>query len=66
MSNVTRLPVQHPQYPRCPKCQAKLPTFNRAMITVGPDELEGCELLSLTYRVRCACRSEWNLTKNAS
>lgn len=59
----TRLPVQHPSYPHCANCKAPLPTFDGAMISDWAN-LNSYEMLGVTYHVRCACGTPWDLRKN--
>ena len=65
MAVVTRLPTQHPRYPRCPECAAPLPNFNSMMLSFSKEELGGAELLEIIFNVRCRCGAEWDLRKKA-
>jgi hypothetical protein len=60
--SVTRLPVQHKQLPHCPSCNRQLPSFKGA-VSITQEEAE--VLLAVTFRVRCACGLEWDLTRTA-
>jgi hypothetical protein len=55
----TRLPVQHKHKPHCPNCEADIPGFEDVQLLMVPE----CELLSVTFQVRCKCGSIWNLTR---
>lgn len=61
MKKVSRLPVQHPQAPHCPTCEAPLPNLDGlyVMMPVTP----AVDVLALTLLVRCKCGEEWCLTK---
>ena len=62
-AKITRLPVQHPQHPHCTVCKAPLPALDGLTIWVGPEGLGDVEVLLATFRLRCKCGAEWDLTK---
>jgi hypothetical protein len=64
MSTVRRLPVQHPQAPHCPTCEAPLPNLNSMSLVMGP-EAGTFEIRAITLLIQCKCGAEWNLTKRA-
>lgn len=62
MSTVTRLPKQHKKAPHCTSCGRDLP--HPAGVTVDVcqhSDWEGVTLLAVTYHVRCACGTSWDL-----
>jgi hypothetical protein len=63
MSNVTRLPKQHKRQPHCPTCESALPTLDSVQVTSSACEFGDCELMAITYHVRCKCGSPWDLRK---
>ncbi len=63
-AGVTRLPVQHKNHPRCPTCNAALPTFDGVTVLL-PNDLES-KVLCVMFQVKCACGAEWVLKKDAN
>lgn len=63
MSDVERLPVQHPRAPHCPNCKADLPTFDGMQMIMPNGDWVGFKLLSVVLNVECACGSRWALKK---
>lgn len=62
MSKVARLPVQHPQSPHCASCGADLPNLDGAVFAPML-ALFGASIVSVSFRIRCACGLEWDLRK---
>jgi hypothetical protein len=58
---MTRLPVQHPNAPHCPKCKRDLPNLNDVTMIMPGDVT--CEIFATTFHIRCQCGALWNLYK---
>jgi hypothetical protein len=66
-TNTTRLPVQHRTLPHCATCDRDLPSMDDVFLMMGTEKLKETVVLSITivFRVKCACGSEWLLEKSA-
>jgi hypothetical protein len=64
MGDVKRLPAQHPKHPHCQQCGGELPAFNSVVLDIATAEMGSTELLGVTFRVKCRCGAEWDLTKS--
>ncbi len=66
MRKLTRLPTQHKHRPHCAACGADLPTFDGVSVNLSPEVLQGCHLVGIVWRIRCACGSVWMLEKTVT
>jgi len=48
----------------CPQCSKPRPAFNFARIALDPADLLHSKIVSVTFRVRCACGHEWKFVKD--
>lgn len=62
-SKVTRLPVQHRNYPRCAQCGRDAPTFDGVAINVSAHDLGDWQIEGVTYHTRCPCGAPWDFKK---
>lgn len=64
-ADVTRLPTQHRDHPRCPACDGALPTLD-GMTIVMPlvPETHEVRLLYTVFEVRCPCGAAWQMRKD--
>jgi hypothetical protein len=62
-SKVTRLPVEHRNYPRCAKCGRGAPTFDDVAVNVPAHDLGDWQIEGMTYHILCPCGAKWDLRK---
>ena len=63
MGEVIRIPTQHRSRPHCQNCDRRLPNFNSMMLTLSLEDLGETKLEGITFRIRCACGTMWDLKK---
>ena len=64
MSGVARLPVQHPEHPHCPFCDADLPEFRYASVSTSVSDVGGYELLGISFHILCKCGQPLDLRRD--
>lgn len=61
-----RLPVQHPQFPHCPRCGRDLPNYNAMRLDI-PDDVNVTVLrIEIAFIVQCKCGLELQLSKTCN